>query len=91
MKRSFVLEEITDKQYKDTICIDLIKEDKVRYIDGYNVGDKIRAHIGFRANLAQTSGRYYNSITSWRIEPINGTAPAGNMKAPVQEADDLPF
>jgi hypothetical protein len=87
LKRTFVLEENTDKQYKDTIAIDLVKEEKVKLIDGFRVGDMVKAHIGFRANLSQTNGRYYNSISSWRIEASDATriAPAATKD------EDLPF
>lgn len=81
-KRTFVLEEITDREFKGSIAVDLIK-DKTALIDNYNVGDVVKVSLNSRANLAQTSGRYYNSITAWRIEGGNAASSSQN--------DDLPF
>lgn len=81
-KRSFVVEEAGDKEYKSSLAIDLLK-DRVEMLDGYNVGDVVKVSVNFRAN--EYNGKYFNSISAWRIEKSDGTSAAPEAD------DDLPF
>lgn len=85
-KRTFVLEEHTDKEYKGWIAIDLIK-DKVDMIDSFKVGDLVKVSLNFRTNYSENTQKYYNSITAWRIDGLgaSGSAPASSND------EDLPF
>jgi acyl dehydratase len=87
-KRSFVVQENTDKQYKDTLMIDLLK-DKIEFIKPYRVGDVVKVYLSTRAN--EYNGKYFNSIGAWKIE---GQASGGGKSAPATSSstdDDLPF
>ena len=67
-KLSVVLEEVTDKEWKASMAVDLFGE-KVNLIDGVKVGDNITAYLNFRANESKKeAGKYFNSISAWRID-----------------------
>jgi len=69
-KRTFVLEEVSDKEYKGSIAIDLIK-DKVNMINEYKVGDVVSVWLNFRANYSENSNRYFNSVNAWSIKKVS--------------------
>ena len=82
-KRTVVLEEMSDKEYKASLAFDLIK-DKVSYIDKYSIGDVVTVHLNLKANYSEKSWRYYQSISCRRIEWDN--------KSKVESVEeDLPF
>lgn len=83
-KRSVVLEEHTDKEYKWGISFDLIK-DKVELINSFKVGDLVKVSLNFRTNYSENTQRYYTSISAWRIDGLSGS---NNSSA---QDDDLPF
>lgn len=64
-KRTVVLEEHTDKDYKWWVAIDFIK-DKVHLIDDYKVWDIINVSINIKCN--EHNWKHYNSINGWKIE-----------------------
>lgn len=67
-KLSVVLEEVTDKEYKASVAVDLFGE-KVNLINGVKAGDNITAHLNLRANESKKEpGKYFNSISAWRID-----------------------
>lgn len=78
-KRTVVLEEVSDKDYKWWIAFDLIK-DKVFLIDAYNVGDTVEVSLNFKAS--EYNGKYYTNI-NWR--KIEGKDISKEYK------DELPF
>lgn len=83
-KRTVVLEEVTDRDFKWGISFDLIK-DKVNLIDSFHVGDVVKVSLNFRTNYSENTNRYYTSISAWRIDGVNGGS------APMDANDDLPF
>lgn len=83
-KRTVVLEEITDREFKWGISFDLIK-DKVNLIEPFQVGDSVKVSLNFRTNYSENTGRYYTSISAWRIDGINGGSNGSSQD------DDLPF
>lgn len=83
-KRTVVLEEITDREYKGGISFDLIK-DKVDLINSFQVGDSVKVSLNFRTNYSENTQKYYTSISAWRIDGL-----ANNNSAPAAD-DDLPF
>ena len=80
-KISFVIEEFSDREYKNTLMVDLIGE-KTGLIKSFQTGDVIKASLNFRAR--EYDGRRFNSIGAWRIEAVNGGGSAAAN-------DDLPF
>ncbi len=83
-KRTVVLEEITDREYKGGISFDLIK-DKVTLIDPFQVGDSVKVSLNFRTNYSENTQKYYTSINAWRIDGLSGSASSS------AQDDDLPF
>ncbi len=83
-KRTVVLEEATDKDYKWGIAFDLIK-DKVNLIDGFKVGDTVEVSLNFRTNYSEKTKNYYNSINAWSIKRV------GTSTTDVNTDDIMPF
>lgn len=84
-KRTVVLEEATDKDYKWGIAFDLIK-DKVNLIDGFKVGDTVEVSLNFRTNYSEKTKNYYNSINAWSIKKVGASnTDTGSVD------DDMPF
>lgn len=83
-KRTVVLEEATDKDYKWGIAFDLIK-DKVNLIDGFKVGDTVDVSLNFRTNYSEKTKAYYNSINAWSIKRV------GASTTDVNTDDIMPF
>lgn len=65
-KRTVVIEEVNDKDYKGGIAFDLIK-DKTKLIDWYKVGDVVTVSLNFKTNYYEVKDTYYNSITAWKV------------------------
>ncbi len=68
-KRTVVLEEATDKDYKWGIAFDLMK-DKVNLIDAFKVWDTVDVSLNFRTNYSEKTKNYYNSINAWSIKKV---------------------
>ena len=68
-------------------------EDKVRDLDKYQVGDKVK--ISFNLSSREYNGRWYTDVRAWRIEPAGAAqpapqfAPATPAAAPMPTADDM--
>ena len=102
-KQEFVL-EYQEGNFPSQICMNVWGDDKVRELDKYQVGDKVR--ISFNLSSREFNGRWYTDVRAWRIEPAGGAAPqqasgygyaqAGVQTpppmetAPVPSLDDLP-
>jgi len=85
-KLSFVVEEISEREYKSSMSVELFN-DKIDLIWDYKVGDSVKLSLNFRAR--EYNGRWFNSISAWRIEAM-GAAPAAKAETAVKD-DDLPF
>lgn len=104
-KREMVI--VTEEQYPQPISIEFLKE-KGDLLNSYKEGDKVKVSInigGREWTSPQGEVKYFNSITGWRIEKVDG----GNFNEPVEarqsdskpatsntdvfaeEDDDLPF
>ena len=83
-KRTVILEENRESEYKGGIAFDLWGE-KMTIIDGHNVNDIVTVSLNSR--VREYNGKWYNSISAWKIEG-NGGAEEGFAPA---ETDDLPF
>ena len=88
-KQTIVLEEETDREFKGGLAVDFFKE-KTELVSNLKIGDLITVYINTRVNESKTQpGRYFNSITGWRLEQGAGSESKGSKK---EEAnDDLPF
>ncbi len=106
-KREMVI--LTEEQYPQPINVEFL-QDKVDLLNTYKEGDKVKVSINIRGRewtSPQGEVRYFNSITGWRLEKVEG----GNFNEPVEarsqnsgstssenktdvfaeEDDDLPF
>lgn len=101
-KRTFVLEEISDREYKASIAVD-VRWEKVMILDQFPVWTAVKVSMNSRAR--EYNGKRYNSISAWKIEavgwsdtpppampPSEGPATPPNTTAKKKEVDDdLPF
>ncbi|MDR0650938.1 MAG: DUF3127 domain-containing protein [Candidatus Peribacteria bacterium] len=78
-KISFVIEENSDREFKNSLMIDLLGE-KTELIKSFKEGDNIKVFLNYRAR--EYDGRRFNSIGAWKIEALGGN---------VSASDDLPF
>ena len=72
-KKELVL--LTEDQYPQPIAIDFLQE-KIDLLDNYKESDKVKISInlgGREWTSPQGEVKYFNSITGWRIEKLNGT------------------
>ncbi len=80
------MEEDTDREFKGGLAVDFFKE-KTELLTDIKVGDLITVYLNTRVNESKTQpGRWFNSITAWRLE--KGVGNAGSKK---EEENDLPF
>lgn len=66
-KRTFVVEEVSDKEWKQSLAVDLLK-DKVDLTNHHDVGDVVTVYFKSRANKSQKNNKYYNAIQAYMIE-----------------------
>ena len=104
-KREMVI--LTEEQYPQPINVEFL-QDKCDLLNAYKEGDKVKVRINIRGRewtSPQGEVKYFNSITGWRLEKVDG----GNFNEPVEakpatnstsvdktdvfteEDDDLPF
>ena len=92
-KQEFVL-EYQDGSFPAQVCMNVWGDDKVRELDKYQVGDKIKASI--KVSSREYNGRWYTDVRAWKIEPAGAqqSAPSGGYaapmpSAPIPTADDM--
>ena len=83
-KQEFVL-EYQEGSFPSQVCMNVWGEDKVRELDKYQVGDKVK--ISFNLSSREYNGRWYTDVRAWRIEPAgvpqnDYAASAGSYGAP---------
>ena len=92
-KQEFIL-EYQEGNFPSQICMNVWGEDKVRDLDKYQVGDKVR--ISFNLSSREFNGRWYTDVRAWRIEPAGVAAPqnayqqAGVYPAPAGGSPAMP-
>lgn len=64
-KRTIILEEATDKEWKGGLAVDFLK-DKTELVNDVQVGDIVDCSLNFRVN--EYNGRRYNWVTCWKME-----------------------
>lgn len=73
-KREFVI-TAGDDRYPQDIKMEFVK-DKVALLDKYRPGQRVK--VGFEIRGNENNGRYYVSLSAWKIHPADGAdAPAG--------------
>ena len=91
-KQEFIF-EYQEGNFPSQICMNVWGEDKVRDLEKYQVGDKVK--ISFNLSSREYNGRWYTDVRAWRIEPAGAVqpaqqyAPAAPAPAPMPTADDL--
>jgi len=78
-KISFVIEESSDREFKNSLMIDLLGE-KTEMIKSFREGDVVKVFLNYRAK--EYNGKWFNSIGAWKIESLGSSAPVN---------DELPF
>ena len=80
-KQEFIF-EYQEGNFPAQVCMNVWGEDKVRELDKYQVGDKVK--VSFNLSSREYNGRWYNDVRAWRIEPA-GAAPVAHAapSAPV--------
>ncbi|MDR0859976.1 MAG: DUF3127 domain-containing protein [Candidatus Peribacteria bacterium] len=79
-KISFVIEENSEREFKNSLMIDLLG-DKTDLIKSYKEGDSVRVSLSYRAR--EYDGRWFNSIGAWKIESLGSGSSSNDA--------DLPF
>ena len=90
-KQEFIF-EYQEGNFPSQICMNVWGEDKVRDLDKYQVGDKVK--IAFNLSSREYNGRWYTDVRAWRIEPAGqqayaAAAPAAPAPAPMPSIDDM--
>ena len=83
-KQEFIF-EYQEGNYPSQVCMNVWGDDKVKELDKYQVGDKVK--ISFNLSSREYNGRWYTDVRAWRIEPVAGqqndyAASAGGYSAP---------
>jgi len=77
------------EQYDPTVPIEF-KKDKCSLLDSLRVGQTVTVHTNIGGR--EYAGKYYPSLTGWKIEAgANVAAPVANHAPANSEDDDLPF
>ena len=88
-KQEFIF-EYQEGNFPSQICMNVWGDDKVRDLDKYQVGDKVK--ISFNLSSREYNGRWYTDVRAWRIEPAGQptyAAPAAPAPAPMPSIDDM--
>ena len=88
-KQEFVF-EYQEGNFPTQVCMNVWGEDKVRELDKYQVGDKVK--ISFNLSSREYNGRWYTDVRAWRIEPSGAVPQTVNAQvesAPMPSADDM--
>ena len=89
-KQEFIF-EYQEGNFPAQVCFNVWGDDKVRVLEKYQVGDKVK--VSFNLSAREYNGRWYNDIRAWRIEPAVAapvSAPAPVMEDPGFPADSYP-
>ena len=88
-KQEFIF-EYQEGSFPSQICMNVWGEDKVRDLDKFQVGDKVK--ISFNLSSREYNGRWYTDVRAWRIEPVGQqayAAAAPAAPAPMPSIDDM--
>jgi len=71
-KREFVITS-GDDRYPQDIKMEFVK-DKVALLDKFRAGQRVK--VGFEIRGNENNGRYYVSLSAWKIHPADGSEPS---------------
>ena len=77
-KQEFIL-EIQEGSFPSQVCMNVWGEDKVKDLERYQVGDKVKVSINLSSR--EYNGRWYTDVRAWRIEPAVQAAHASDYAA----------
>jgi hypothetical protein len=82
-KQCFII-EVIDGEHTNQYCFEVFGTEKVENLSKYQkVGDELKVSFNIKSN--EWKGKYYTSLSAWRIDNIKGAA------APTQQApNDIP-
>ena len=86
-KQEFIF-EYQEGQFPTQVCMNVWGEDKVRELDKYQVGDKVK--ISFNLSSREYNSRWYTDVRAWRIEPAGAQVVPQGPSVPPPSVDDLP-
>lgn len=81
-KRECVVETVADK-YPQKIKVEFVK-DKTSLLDAFAVGDSVKIEFNLKGN--EFNGKYYVSLTGWKIEAATGVPSRPPATAPRQNS-----
>jgi len=93
-KQCFVI-EVIDGEYTNQYCFEVFGADKVENLAKYQkVGDELKVSFNIKSN--EWKGRYFTSLSVWRIDKLTGDqtaqAPQAQSDTPPSDPDEvLPF
>ena len=67
-KQEFLF-EYQEGNFPTQLCMNVWGEDKVKDLDKYQVGDKVK--VSFNLSSREYNGRWYTDVRAWRIEPAS--------------------
>ena len=70
-KQEFIF-EYQEGNYPSQVCMNVWGEDKVRDLERFKVGDKVK--VAFNLSSREFNGRWYTDVRAWRIEPAGEAA-----------------
>lgn len=86
----------TTDEYNNLYCFEVFGDEKVENLTKYQKeGDAIK--VVFNVNTNEWQGRYFTSLSAWRIEKVGGDVPSADQFKPVDLStsnggdDFLPF
>ena len=86
----------TTEEYNNLYCLNVFGEENVENFAKYNkVGDNVK--VLFNVNTRENNGRYFTSLSSWRIEKIEqaevieGNVAVDQPGLKDNDLDNLPF
>ena len=77
-KQEFIL-EYQEGNVPSQVCMNVWGEDKVKDLERYQVGDKVKVSINLSSR--EYNGRWYTDVRAWRIEPAVQAAHASDYAA----------
>lgn len=89
-KQEFIF-EYQEGSYPSQVCMHVWGDEKVRELDKYQVGDKVK--VSFNLGSREYNGRWYTDVRVWRIEPaqVQPVQAAPLMpEPPMPKEDDIP-
>ena len=64
-KQEFLV-EYQEGNYPTQVCMNVWGEDKVKELEKYQVGDKVK--VSFNLSSREYNGRWYTDVRAWRIQ-----------------------